>query len=248
MKEQRRRSAKAILALETLDERIVPSAITFTHPMGQVASAEHSQIQVRVHHRHRLHARHPATVPLSTGVQLTNPVTAPNDTGAATPATPATPVTPATPLATGSGTRAIEPPSSAPAIAPTFTVSNDPLPTTPSPDVVKNGPLAKAGQTLISIYEEYQQQGAGTTFTSSQAGFVLIQGTNVGVDIQSAGGDFNAFVSQLTKLGMQVRATDAAHGTVEGLLPIAQIPTVAQNPDTLDMSPISRPQLSGGLL
>jgi hypothetical protein len=113
--------------------------------------------------------------------------------------------------------------------------------TTPSLSDIKNGSLAKAGQDLITIYQEFQQQGGKAPFTSSKSGLVKIQGTSVGVDIQSAGGDFNSFVSAMTTLGMQVRATDATDGIVEGFLPISQLPSAAQNSQTLSLSPIYIP-------
>jgi hypothetical protein len=110
--------------------------------------------------------------------------------------------------------------------------------TTPTISDIKNGPLAKAGQNLITIYEEFEQQGGSPTFSSSESGRVLIKGANVGVDITSNGGAFDVFVSNLEHLGMQVTASSATSGTVEGLLPISQLPTVAQNPQTLSLSPI----------
>lgn len=122
--------------------------------------------------------------------------------------------------------------------------------TPPTIEQIKNGPLAKAGQALITIFEEFQQQGAGTTFTPSQPSFVEIHGTNVGVDIQSSGGDFNAFVAKMNGLGMQIESQDPKSGTVEGFLPISQIATVAQDAQTQSISPIFTPQtlpLSMGL-
>jgi len=106
---------------------------------------------------------------------------------------------------------------------------------------IKNGPLAKAGQDLIKIYDEFQQQGGSASFTSSESGTVVIEGSNVGVDINMSGGDFAGFVSQLKSLGMQVQSMSAADGVVEGLLPISQLPTVAQNSQTLSLSPMYIP-------
>src|SRR5207302_1599184 len=110
---------------------------------------------------------------------------------------------------------------------------------------LKNGPLAKAGQDLFTIYQEFVQQGGSATFKSSEAGQVEIQGTNVGVNVHSAGGNFDNLVSAMTSLGMQVRTKDATHGIVEGLLPIAQLVTAAQNPETLSLSPVYVPHFLG---
>jgi hypothetical protein len=67
---------------------------------------------------------------------------------------------------------------------------------------------------------------------------VKIKGGDVGVDVNTAGSNFSQFVSTLTSLGMQVQTQDATHGIVEGFLPIGQLPTVAQNPQTLSITPI----------
>jgi hypothetical protein len=107
----------------------------------------------------------------------------------------------------------------------------------------QNGPLAKAGVNLITIYEEYQAQAGNKTFTSSLAGIVRIEGTSVGIDAHMAGGSFSGYVSALTALGMQVQAQDAAHGIVEGLLPISQLPAAAQNAQTLALSPVYIPRV-----
>ncbi|HEX8204138.1 MAG TPA: hypothetical protein VF590_26915, partial [Isosphaeraceae bacterium] len=110
---------------------------------------------------------------------------------------------------------------------------------------VKNGPLAVAGQDLVGIYQEYQAflRGGGTgAFVSGRAGQIRVQGSLVGVDI-SATGDLDGFVNQLRNLGMQVEASDPGLKIVEGLLPIAQLPTVAALAQTVGISPLYREQL-----
>jgi len=227
MKELRRRLPKVISPLEILDERIVPSAIVFTPPT-RAALAEHSPIQERVRHRLRPRARLLATPGLPGGPLATTPVT---------PQKVARP-----------GLRAVPTPAPAVAVVTSSPVSNDATPVTPSEGEVKNGPMNNAGQTLITIYKEFQQQQGSPTFTSSQAGIVRIEGTNVGIDAVSNGGDFTGFVAQLTSLGMQIERTDAATGTVEGLLPIGQLPNAAQLPQTLSLNAIYSPRLSRGPL
>jgi len=102
---------------------------------------------------------------------------------------------------------------------------------------IKSGPLAKAGQNLATIYEEYTKQGSGASFTSSLSGIVDIRGGTVKVAAHSAGGSLTTYVSTLTNMGLQVTATDATTGTVEGYLPITQLPNAAQNAQTLSLSP-----------
>jgi len=221
MRELRRHLPKAVSPLEMLDERVVPSVIGFA-PMRHAAQAEHSSFQGRrFHFRHAQQFRNPSVTPFPSS---TSTIASPSFSGSGSGATAAVIPSPTT---GDTATQLVSP-----------SAVTTPSVTSPSPSDIKNGPLAKAGQDLITIYQEFQQQG-DATFTSSKAGLIEIQGTNVGVDVHMAAGiDFNAFVSGLTKLGMQVRAQDATNGTVEGLLPISQLPSVAQNPQTLSVSPI----------
>jgi len=110
-----------------------------------------------------------------------------------------------------------------------------------NPADVKNGPLAKAGQDLLAIYQQYQQQGAGSTFTPTGVGGVKIEGTKVGIQAHMASGNFTQFIASLNALGMQMDAQDPNTGTVEGMLPISQLPAAAQNAQTLSLSPILNP-------
>jgi large repetitive protein len=109
---------------------------------------------------------------------------------------------------------------------------------------VKNGPLAKAGQDLIKIYSEYQDFiHLGGNFNSSLSNRVEFKGTNVGVNVRGFG-DFNAFVASLRNLGMQVVATNSPTGTVNGFLPIAELPAVAAMAQTIGLSPSYKPHAS----
>jgi len=107
---------------------------------------------------------------------------------------------------------------------------------------------AYAGNILNTIYQEYQKyknDGGTGTFTSSWSPFVVIQGSDVRVDVHGNGsGDFGALVSTLQGLGMQVTATDSVTQTVEGMMPIDQLPTSAQTPQTLSVTPSFRPVLA----
>lgn len=217
MKEQRRRLPRVVSPLETLDDRIVPSAIAPALTRHAAVVEHREAIQARVHHAR--HAR----------MQLMHRVA----TGSATAT-----VQPTVTSGSGGATSAVSPPSATtPAAVTTPSV-------TPTPTDIKSGPLAKAGQDLITIYEEFQQQGGGASFTSSKAGYIEIQGTNVGIDAYMSGGNFTTYVASLASLGMQIKSQDAAHGIVEGFLPISQLPSAAQNAQTLSLSPIYTKGLS----
>jgi len=88
---------------------------------------------------------------------------------------------------------------------------------------VKNGPMAKAGQELINLYLDYQafvDGGGQGTFRSARAPGLQVVGTSVRVDVKGA------TASALTSLGMKIEANHS--GIIEGLLPIAQLPSAAQ--------------------
>jgi hypothetical protein len=106
-------------------------------------------------------------------------------------------------------------------------------------DEVKNGPLAKAGQDLIEVYNQFTNSGGGDDFalTGPLAERIRIQGNSVGVDVSAGPGNMVSMVSTLEALGMQVTATDATTGKIEGFLPIAQLPAAAQNSDVLTIAP-----------
>jgi hypothetical protein len=102
-------------------------------------------------------------------------------------------------------------------------------------------------QTLQTIYAEYQaylSAGGKGPFTSSQALFVVINGTNIGVQVHSNNpGDLSAMIAQLQSDGMQVIDSSLTYGIVEGMLPIAQLPTVAGLPQTTIITPMYKSML-----
>jgi len=244
--------------LELLDERIVPSGVGMA-----LAVAEHAAIHAaahvmnvhavvhpnsvhdaRVHHHHRI----VPAAQVSRGSSSTVVIGTPSRVTAAIPTAAANPAPVGSPTGTGQAqvpTVATSP--IATSVTPAPTVNNTSLlsepATTSDPGNIQNGPLAKAGQDLITIYEDFQNQGGSATFTSSEKGVVRIVGTSVGVDVHSAGGNFDSLVSAMTALGMQVQAKDATHGIIEGLLPIGQLVSAAQNSQTLSLSPTYIPQL-----
>ncbi len=125
-------------------------------------------------------------------------------------------------------------------------------PATPTPTYHPDGSaMDKAGQYLNTIYREYEaysQGGAKEPFVSTQSGLVKISQDLVGVDVHAAPGNIAAVAQQMKSLGMQVTGVDSTTGTVEGSLPIAQLPTVAGDPFVSSISPIFYPTAySGGL-
>ena len=117
----------------------------------------------------------------------------------------------------------------------------------------QNGPLANLGTSLVSVYQSYatdfaasvaagQVSPAAATALASQIATqypsMEFEDGLVDMDINSLGGDFNSFVTQLSSLGMQVTDTSAAYGIVEGWVPLAELPTIARLPQTEAGQPI----------
>jgi hypothetical protein len=196
--------------LETLDQRVVPSTVGITPPRAAVA-AEHALVAHSV----------PAA-----GVHQAVQAHTHRHAKAAHAALAAT--DPASTATTTPGSTTTTPSLSTATTAPSSSIITDP----------ENGPLANAGVDLLNIFLEYEAQGAGATFTPSGTTNIRIKGNTVGIDARMASGSFSQYVSELTALGMQVQAQSATYGTVEGYLPIGQLPAAAQNPQTLALSPI----------
>ena len=126
-------------------------------------------------------------------------------------------------------------------------------PASPSPsDAVSKSP-SDAAQVLAGIYSAYEADPthfSGDTLTVSGARLVVIDGTNVGIQVHDGqlAGDFSTLLTELQTAGMQVTISDATYGLVVGMLPIAQLPVVAALPQTPSVAPESAadPEVSGG--
>jgi len=253
MREQRRRP-KVALTVESLDDRMVPSVIGAL-PANQAAMVAHHANQSNAHHAHanqarlhaesrvgtrahnvrvnraHLHARHRAAI---VPAVASPPAVATVQPSVAIPASSApTAAAPSTPLGSRPGLNAVLPTSGSSTGSSTPTVIINPT-------EVKNGPLAKAGQDLLAIYQKYQQ-GGGAPITPTEAGGIKTDGTNVGIQAHMLSGDFFQYIASLNALGMKMTAEDPNTGTVEGMLPISQLPAAAQNAQTLSLSAIFNP-------
>jgi hypothetical protein len=90
---------------------------------------------------------------------------------------------------------------------------------------------ANVSAALQSLYQEYENQGGGSSFKPSLPSDRLLQisGTSVGVQLKMASsGDFNTFVSDLQADGLQITSSSATYGLVVGMLPIAELPAASQ--------------------
>lgn len=171
------------------------------------------------------HFRTKVSLPSSTALSSHHAQSNLNDRLAKGPVKSITPVLSTAPIATPSSS-----PPRTPQVIPTTNPTNAVVP-------------ANAGSQLAKLYTEYRAYvaaGSVGTFTSSLAGIISIQGNTVGVDIRGKV-DVATFARELSALGMKVGATESVTKTVEGFLPIDQIPAAASLQDTVAVSPIFSP-------
>ena len=244
LRRDRRTQRTAKFNLESLDERIVPSAMgaeaaveraTLVHERQEVRIARHEARVAEHQARHeaklaRMEANHagmmqpdaPVTTTMNTSVSSSTPTASTSATGGSAPASPLTPVTfnPLLLQTTNSngGTLPITTTGST-SPSTNATSSSTPLP----PNV--SAPL----QSLYQQYESFASSGGSGTFSPTGVNGVVIDGTNVGINFQTSdSADFNTILAQLQTDGLQVSASSSTYGLIEGMLPIAQLSAVAQ--------------------
>ncbi|HWE36613.1 MAG TPA: hypothetical protein VG406_08605 [Isosphaeraceae bacterium] len=100
-------------------------------------------------------------------------------------------------------------------------------------------PVPKADPHLNAAYEDFLASNGGD-FTTSQSGIIEVVGTSVGVDVHGQGGA--ALASELSGLGMTVQTINGPTGVIEGLLPLAELPTAANLSGVAGISAIYIPK------
>lgn len=107
---------------------------------------------------------------------------------------------------------------------------------------------ANVDQALDKVYQDYQAYvsgGSSGDFTTSESATIVVSGTNVGINAHgNNSGDFDAYVAALSGLGMQVQTTDATTETVVGLIPISALPDAAKLAQTFSLTPMYKPRLA----
>jgi hypothetical protein len=103
-------------------------------------------------------------------------------------------------------------------------------------------------QILDTIYNAYEQNPGGFPANlpaTGGANLVVIQGANVGIQVHDSNpADFATLLTELQTAGMQVTISSAQDGTIVGMLPISQLPAVADLPGAPSVTPLFRPTLN----
>ena len=117
-------------------------------------------------------------------------------------------------------------------------------PTTTNIGDVQNGPMANLGGQLISVYQTYLHDGGDAVQVAKAFPLFQFQGNKIRIDVTGNNtGDFNAYVTALKNLGMDVGLSSATYARVTGFAPVSALPTIASLPQTLagvpDLKPVS---------
>ena len=112
-------------------------------------------------------------------------------------------------------------------------------PTSTSLADVENGPMANLGGQAISLYEAFQGGQTNSSELAKQFPLDQFQGDSVLMGL-TAYTDFQGFKTSLSNLGMQIVDTNPTDGLVDGWLPINELPTAAQLPQTMSGQPDMR--------
>ena len=104
---------------------------------------------------------------------------------------------------------------------------------------VENGPMANLGGQAISLYKAFQGGQTNSSALAKQFPLDQFQGDSVLMGL-TAYTDFQGFKTSLSNLGMQIVDTNPTDGLVDGWLPINELPTAAQLPQTLSGQPDMR--------
>jgi hypothetical protein len=116
---------------------------------------------------------------------------------------------------------------------------------TPATTVTNPATPANMGQQLGAIYQAFATFGVSGVAAANPGNRIIIVGSDVGISAHwNATGNFSAYVSALSGLGMQVTASSAPSGTVVGLLPIGELVAAADLSQTMSLTPNMRPNLS----
>jgi len=216
MRGKGRISTKAILSLESLDDRVLPSA-TVHAALAHGVVANHAAAQAKFTFSPKT-ATLPSQTALGGGALASRAHGTLRLVSVSAPSVTAPVVAPAALAAASSA-------------AVTTTGTNAP---NTDPSDVQNGPMANAGQDLIALYQSNGSNRSGTL------AMIDVRGTDVNVNFHGKG-DFKAFVASLQSIGVKVQNTDASSETVTGLIPIPNLLKAAQLTQTVSMSPVSRP-------
>ena len=106
----------------------------------------------------------------------------------------------------------------------------------------QNGPMANLGTDLVKVYSQFQSGHGDTAKLAAAFPYLEFQNDSVFVGMSSYK-DFSTFQTELNNLGMRATDSSTTYGLVEGWLPISQLPTAAELPETMSGYAVVRPEV-----
>jgi hypothetical protein len=234
LRRNRRARRRANFDLESLDARLVLSAAA----AGVVAEAAGSKAAIIEHRREvraeqheaklaRMEARHEAKLARSADpiVPVTLTITGGSTAASAQASTAASTQVPSGTVTTGTSAS-----PKALVLAPVTVVGSGT--STSGTSSSSPGTLpSTASAALQALYQEYESQGGGSSFTPSLPSDKLLQisGTSVVVSLKiGSSSNFSTALSQLQSDGLQVSSSSSTYDLIDGMLPIGELPAAAQ--------------------
>jgi hypothetical protein len=253
LRSDRRTRRNATFNLEYLDDRIVLSAVgAEAHAAAMVASmharaAEKAEVALERHDAKlaKVEAKLAKTddmkayPPIGSIPSPGTPITIPrggqpeSSSSVAPAAVTASAVTMSTATPASTATTATPPVTTSAQSITTPASSNSGTSTTLPPNLSVQ---------LQSLYTQFESSGGSGTFSPTGVNGLVISGTNVGINFHTSdSADFNTLLTQLQSDGLQVTSDSATYGIIDGMLPIAQLPTVAQLSSSASVTPMFQP-------
>ncbi len=118
-------------------------------------------------------------------------------------------------------------------------------PTTINLADAEHGPMANLGVDLVNIYQAFENEHISTATLANRYPSYIFQGNSVLIGL-NAYSDFPVLQTQASSLGMQVIATDPNVRSIEGWLPINELPAAAELQELLSGHPVIRPIVHAG--
>ena len=110
----------------------------------------------------------------------------------------------------------------------------------------QNGPMANLGVGSVAVYQAFVQGQGNTSGLAAEFPTVEFNNGLVGLQVKSLGGDFTQFVTSLQNLGMEISASSALYGLVDGFAPVNDLPTIAEMAQTQSGQLIYKPVTYAG--
>ncbi len=92
--------------------------------------------------------------------------------------------------------------------------------------------MANLGTGLVGVYQTFVNSGGNAAQVESQYPDYEFDNGMVGMSIKALPGNFSQFLTQLTDAGMQITDSSSAYDLAEAYVPINELPTIAELPQT----------------